>query len=78
MERQYVEVSFNLMSTEVFTYHNDGTPVKVADDVFVPSRYAGIKRIATVVGVGASSKELFNFETKSILGLAPPREGATA
>lgn len=67
---QYVACSFT-KGGRTYTYHNDGEPVKVGDEVKVEGGGPdGWKRVY-VEGV-SSSKPSFN--TKPILGIAPPKE----
>lgn len=76
MERQYVQVEFNPGDRRSYTYHNDGDLLAIGDEVRVPdNRSDGWKR---VIVVGVAGPKPTSFETKAILGLAPPREEATA
>ncbi len=69
--RQYVEVEFHPRG-HLYTYHNDGDPVKGGDEVLVPDRRGGSNRVKAVrVRTGGRP---IGFETTAILGLAPPRE----
>lgn len=74
MTRQYVAIEF-YPGARSFTYHNDGDPVEIDDEVLVPDRRGGSKRVKVVWITGVMPH---GFETKAILGLAPPREDATA
>lgn len=72
MSRQYVAVKFRPGDLRTYTYHNDGEPLKIGDEVMVPdNRSDGSKRV-TVVGIDGPKPTAF--ETKAILGLAPPLE----
>jgi hypothetical protein len=75
MARQYVQIKFSLGDRRTYTYHNDGDPVKRGDEVLTERRGGGANR---VVVVGVSESGPTSFETKAILGLAPPMEDATA
>jgi hypothetical protein len=69
---QYLTAKFSPEDTRTYTYHNDGEPVAPGDQVLVPGK--GDKpRTVTVAEVGVPKPD--GFETKAILGLAPPPEG---
>lgn len=70
--RQYIACRFP-NQTRVYTYHNDGDPVAVGDKVIVESRTG-----RAFVEVVSLSDDKPPFETKEILGLAPPREEPAA
>ena len=72
MPRQYVAVKFRPSDKRTYTYHHDAEPVAVGDEVKVAKRGDGWNRVA-VVGIGETKP--VGFETKAILGLAPPKEG---
>ncbi len=72
MARQYVAVKFHLTDRSTYTYHNDGEPVNVGDEVKVPDHRTNDWKRVTVVGVRGIQRG--HYETKAILGLAPPRE----
>lgn len=66
-ERQYLAAKFNPWDQRTYTYHNDGDPVAVGDQVVVPSR-AG-RATVTVEAVGVPRPK---FDTKAIIGKAQP------
>lgn len=71
MSRQYLIAKFSSADTRGYTYHNDGPPVAAGDRVLVAGR--GDKpRTVTVHEIGVPKPE--GFETKAILGPAPPPE----
>jgi len=71
--RQYLTAKFSSADTRAYTYHNDGEPVACGDKVLVPGR--GDKpRTVTVHEIGVAKPE--GFETRAIIGLAPPPEDA--
>jgi hypothetical protein len=76
MERQYVQIKLRPTDARRYTYHNDGDPVKVGDEVKVPDNRSDDWKRVIVTGVYHDKPH--GFETKAILGLAPPREDATA
>ena len=67
---QYVKCTF-APGGRAYTYHWDGEPVKVGNQVEAVTRDG--KKKLTVVGVSEDSPP---FATKPILGLAPPKEDA--
>lgn len=69
---QYIACTYRQGDSRSYTFHNDGPPVKVGDEVKVEDRSGdGWKRVyVSAVGVPKPTK----FETKGILGLAPPKE----
>lgn len=68
---QYIACTFRKGDSRSYTYHNDGPPVAVGDEVKVPDKGDGWKRVyVSAVGVPKPTK----FETKAILGIAPPKE----
>ncbi len=71
MTRQYVTCKFRAADTRAYTYHNDGEPVHSGDEVKVMDKSGvGWKRVY-VADANAPKPE---FDTKPILGLAPPIE----
>jgi hypothetical protein len=67
---QYLTAKFSADEKRAYTYHNDGDPVAPGDRVLVPGR--GDKpRTVIVDQIGVPKPE--GFDTKAILGLAPPR-----
>lgn len=69
--RQYVAVKFRKGDSRSYTYHNDGNPVRIGDEVKVPDRELDSWKRVEVVDLPAEKPQ---FETKAILGLAPPRQ----
>jgi hypothetical protein len=67
MPRQYVQCTF-ATGGRAYTYHWDGEPVDVGDQVEAMGRDG--KVTLAVVGV---SEDAPPFATKPILGLAPPK-----
>lgn len=66
---QYLTAKFSEADKRAYTYHNDGDPVAVGDRVLVPGR--GDKpRTVIVAEIGVPKPD--GFDTKAILGLAPP------
>lgn len=69
MSRQFIACKFRSSDTRTYTYHNDGDPVAVGDQVKVADRSGdGWKRIEVAQIVDDAP----SFETKPILGLAEP------
>lgn len=72
-QRQYVAVTFRPGEARTYTYHNDGAPLAIGDEVKVAdNRSDGWKRV-TVAAVDVAEPA---FATKPILGPAPPRDDA--
>lgn len=72
---QYLTAKFSEADKRAYTYHNDGDPVAVGDRVLVPGR--GDKpRTVIVAEIGVPKPS--DFETKAILGLAPPPDAPDA
>lgn len=72
-DRLYIRVAFRPGDTRTYTYHWDGEPLKPGTEVKVPdNRSDGWKRVTVV---GPASKPT-GFDTKAILGIAPPRDDA--
>jgi hypothetical protein len=69
---QYVRCTFRREGGTGYTYHNTGAPVKVGDEVKVANKDGeGWRRVfVTEVDVAKPTK----FDTKPILGIAPPEE----
>lgn len=67
MARQYVKVRFNEWSKKTYTYHWDGEPLVVGDQVKVPDpQWDGWKRVEVV----SLADQPQTFATKAILGKA--------
>lgn len=64
--RQYIVCKFGPTQKRGFTYHNDGPPVEVGDDVKVPAPRGDGWNSAIVTEVGVAAPTAF--ETKGILG----------
>lgn len=75
--RQHVAVKFNPESERTYTYHNDGEPVAAGDRVLIETGKG--TKVVTVhsVRVRSADDPPLEFETKGILGLAPPPEEST-
>ena len=73
--RQYVAASFTPGSPKLYTYHNDGERCAVGDEIMLPSRLNDGWTRGFVVQVDMPKPA---FETKAILGKAPPRDGGAA
>lgn len=68
---QYIACTYRKGDSRSYTFHNDGPPVAVGDEVKMPDKEGGWKRgYVTAIGVPKPTK----FETKGILGIAPPKE----
>lgn len=68
--RQFVICKFAALDKRTYTYHHDGEPVDVGDQVRVQCGKG--ERVVTVAGLTAKRPA---FPTKPILGLAPPKPG---
>lgn len=70
-ERQYLTAKFSSGDERTYTYHNDGAPVAAGDQVSVPTGKDGTgkPRTVTVHEICVPKPE---FETRAIIGLAPP------
>jgi hypothetical protein len=68
--RQYVAVRFNPNDHRTYTYHHDGEPVAVGDDVKIAD--GDRWKRALVISI---AEEEPPFPTKAILGKAPAAEG---
>lgn len=67
--RQFVACKFHAEDARTYTYHNDGEPVAIGDEVKVAdTRSDGWKRV-TVVSI---ADEAPSFPTKPILGKVEP------
>lgn len=64
--RQFVACKFRPNDKRDFTYHNDGPPVRVGDQVKVPDRSGDGWNAVTVSAVDVPPPT--KFETKGILG----------
>lgn len=64
--RQFIACKFRPNDKREFTYHNDGPPVAVGDQVKVPDRSGDGWNAVTVSAVGVP--EPTKFATKAILG----------
>lgn len=62
-ERQYIACAFWEKATRTYTYHNEGEPVAVGDEVRVEVPEGGWKRVIARSIVGKP-----DFPTKPILG----------
>jgi hypothetical protein len=72
--RQFVAVLFKPWDQRSYTYHNDGEPVAIGDQVIVDTAKG-----QQTVTVSALPIEVPPFPTKAIIGKAPPPdEPATA
>lgn len=69
--RQYVACAFRPGDRRTYTYHNDGEPVAVGDEIKVADRNGDGRQRVTVMAIGDEKPK---FETKPILGKAPPRD----
>lgn len=69
MPRQFVAVKFNINASRSYTYHNDGPPVRIGEDVKIEGRNGDGWQRASVVDVSPLPPP---FKTKAILGKAPP------
>ena len=72
MSRQYLSVLFNHGGTMAYTYHNDGEPFLPGDRVLVPGKGGKGTRTVTVHEIRLPKPR---FETKAIIGRAPPPPG---
>lgn len=73
MSRQYVACKFRPDDKRSYTYHNDGEPVAVGDEVKIAGRSDdGWQRVY----VAAVGDEMPSFETKPILGKIEPEAPA--
>lgn len=75
MSRQYLTAKFRPDDKAAYTYHNDGPPVAAGDRVLVPGRRSAKTpdpkpQTVTVYEIEVPKPE--GFETKAILGPAPP------
>lgn len=70
--RQFVACKFRADQDRTYTYHNDGEPVAVGDKVQITARDGIGKQTLIVAQLVATPPQ---FETKPILGLAPPEPG---
>jgi uncharacterized membrane protein len=76
MSRQFVACKFRSSDTRTYTYHNDGVPVAVGDQVKVADRSGdGWKRVEVAE---IDVPEPTRFETKPILGKVEPEAEAAA
>lgn len=73
MSRQYVACKFRPDDKRSYTYHNDGEPVAVGDEVKIAGRSDDGWQRVHVVAVG---DEMPSFETKPILGKVEPEAPA--
>lgn len=67
--RQYVAVKFNAWDQRSYTYHNDGDPVEIGDEILVEARGEQKRVVVDSIPFHAPTK----FETKPIIGKAPPK-----
>jgi hypothetical protein len=65
--RQFVAVLFKPWDQRSYTYHNDGEPVAIGDQVIVDTNKG-----RQTVTVSALPTEQPSFPTKPIVGKAPP------
>lgn len=65
--RQFVAVLFKPWDRRSYTYHNDGEPVAIGDEVIVETAKG-----QSIVTVSALPTEVPSFPTKPIIGKAPP------
>ena len=66
MERQFIACRFRPTDSRTYTYHNDGDPVEVGDDVEVETKQ-GVKTVSVAEIVDEPS-----FPTKAILRKLEP------
>lgn len=78
MPRQHVAVKFNDASERTYTFHNDGDPVVAGDWVLIQSGGKTKAVIVHSVRVPQDGDEPLGFETKGIMGLAPPKPEAAS
>lgn len=64
--RQFIACKFRPTDAKSFTYHNDGPPVAVGDQVKVPARHGDGWTPVTVAAIDVPPPT--RFETKGILG----------
>lgn len=71
MSRQYIACKFRPADRRTYTYHNDGDPVAVGDEVMAPSARSddGWQKVHVVAIVDEPE-----FETKGLLGTIPPEQ----
>lgn len=69
-ERQFVACTFRKGDAKTYTYHNDGEPLQVGDEVEIDGRYGKRQRVY----IAAIDVAKPSFDTKPILGKAPPKE----
>lgn len=70
-ERQYVVAKFRKDDKRGYTYHNDGAPVRVGDEVIIKTKSGADQRVhISAVDVEKPSA----FDTKPIVGLAPKEQ----
>ena len=68
MERQFIACRFRPTDKRTYTYHNDGDPVEVGEDVEVETKQGPkVINVAEIVDKPA-------FETKAILGKVEPEK----
>lgn len=65
--RQFIAVKFRPNDAKSFTYHNDGDPVRVGDQVKVPAFRGDGWNAVTVTAIDVPKPTAF--ETKAILGV---------
>lgn len=72
---QYLTAKFRPTDKRSYTYHNDGAPVAVGDEIKLPStRHEDGWVRGTVFGIISEAEAKAQpFETKAILGLAEPK-----
>lgn len=71
MARQYVTAKFRRRDNRAYTYHNDGELLVPGDEVQVAARSGDGWQRLVIADVGVPKPA---FDTKPILGKAPPRD----
>lgn len=74
---QHVAVKFSDKSERTYTFHNDGPPVAPGDRVLIGAGKSTKTVVVHSVREPQPDDEPLGFETKPILGLAPPAEEAS-
>lgn len=72
-QRQYVVCKFRPTDKRGYTYHHDGEPVAVGDEVKVPNKHGGWSRVRvdSIADVAPTG-----YDTKAILGKVEPEPAA--
>lgn len=67
-KRQFVAIKFDPGAARTYTYHNDGEPIAVGDEIVIPTK--GGNKTVKVAGLPETEPP---FRTAAIIGKAPPK-----